>query len=596
MSMEQTKLCLKKLLDNKEVNVIALSGKWGTGKSFMWQAIRAKYKVAKAPNSDIKSSLQASLFGVTSIAELKLKLCLSATSLLDKNGALSDTIKSVPAASKKIASDVPLLKMGLNAIDAIALLTVPSMLKQKLIVLDDIERKHDKLTIDEILGFIDDFQQNYGCRFLLILNTDELTDKTEWETFREKVIDEELRLETTPAEAFNIAIGLTPSQLATLIQPSVEKCELANIRIIRKIIRATNNILGSHMDLPTEILTDIIPTIVLLSAVHFKGIVDGPTMDFVLGCGAVFKPRKESGGLTALDGNYRGVGPIEEENSNTRWAMFVNQFNIDGGSEFARLFSDYLKHGLFDQSAVNALMARYSTEHLYALAPLRVRKFYQSTTWNPSMPLDQMLREANTLLVHVPYCDYLSVTTLFECVTEFEGGEPIASEILKICTDSILSKASEPSADPNQFNYVNITGKPLNPAIEAALKQAQVMTTKALSLMDVIITLSETNSTNASEDAVLQSASVDDFERTILDNKDDLLKTFLIKNVHIYVSQHLYQKHVGSAPTNFLKACRKICAEHKHSRWPALIKNVFKLVNREADLVDTEQPVEAATI
>ena len=56
--------------------------------------------------------------------------------------------------------------------DEFALLAVPAMAREKFIVVDDIERKHEKLTIDEVLGFIDDFTRNYGCRILLILSTD----------------------------------------------------------------------------------------------------------------------------------------------------------------------------------------------------------------------------------------------------------------------------------------------------------------------------------------------------------------------------------------------------------------------------------------
>ena len=69
------------------------------------------------------------------------------------------------------------------------MLAVPGILKDKVIVLDDIERKHDKLSIDEVLGFIDEFTQQHGARFVVILNSDQLDNRKVWDTLREKVVE-----------------------------------------------------------------------------------------------------------------------------------------------------------------------------------------------------------------------------------------------------------------------------------------------------------------------------------------------------------------------------------------------------------------------
>jgi hypothetical protein len=208
----------------------------------MWKEIRDDVSSDPA----VKSALYVSLFGVTSIAELKIKLLQSATPLLSASGPAADGVKAVVSAAKNLAQG--LFRTG-SALDELALLAVPALVREKFIVVDDIERKHGKLTIDEVLGFIDDFTQNYGCEVLPILNTDQLTDKTIWEKFREKVIDVELLLDTTPKEAFSIAIGQTPSVFDKHIDPAVCVCGLTNIRIIRKVIRAVDKILSHHAPL-----------------------------------------------------------------------------------------------------------------------------------------------------------------------------------------------------------------------------------------------------------------------------------------------------------------------------------------------------------
>ena len=70
----------------------------------------------------------------------------------------------------------------------------PVVHRDKPIVIDDIERKHAKLGIDEVLGFIDDYSKQFRVKFVLVLNDDQFsTDGDQaklWATIREKVIDE----------------------------------------------------------------------------------------------------------------------------------------------------------------------------------------------------------------------------------------------------------------------------------------------------------------------------------------------------------------------------------------------------------------------
>jgi hypothetical protein len=123
----------------------------------------------------IQEALYVSLFGVATLAELKLKLAQSAMPMIKKKGPRADAVMGAISAIKAGAQGF--LKRG-SALDEFALLAVPAMVRDKFIVVDDIERKHEKLAIDEVLCFIDDFTQNYGCRILLILNTDQLADRT----------------------------------------------------------------------------------------------------------------------------------------------------------------------------------------------------------------------------------------------------------------------------------------------------------------------------------------------------------------------------------------------------------------------------------
>ena len=120
----------------------------------------------------------------------------------------------------------------------------PVVLRDKPIVIDDIERKHARLGIDEVLGFIDDYSKQFRVRFVLVLNDDHLSTGADqaklWATIREKVIDEEVKLSTSPKEAFSIAIKLTPSKYSRALGQATAICGLTNIRIVGKVVKTAN--------------------------------------------------------------------------------------------------------------------------------------------------------------------------------------------------------------------------------------------------------------------------------------------------------------------------------------------------------------------
>lgn len=571
MSMQRAKENLQDLLADREVRVMALSGKWGTGKSHMWDSLRKA-----STDSHIQGALYVSMFGVATIAELKLKIAHLAVPLIKKKSAQADAIKGAISAIKNGAQGF--FKLG-TALDEFALLAVPAMVRDKFIVVDDIERKHEKLTIDEVLGFIDDFTRNYGCRILLILNTDQLADRTVWEKFREKVIDEELRLDTTAAEAFDIAIQLSKSRFEAKIKPAVEACGISNIRIIRKIIRAANKILAAHLTLPDDVLDRVIPSTVLLSAIHYKGIEDGPTMAFVLD-----SPSNVDRQIARRERERRGEEASDEDKLHARWMLLLNRLGIAYTDEYEKLVSDYLNAGLVDRSAVDAVVDRYYREQQRAGAQARVREFFQSTIWDPELMAAQIVERAGALLADVPHVDCYSVSALHDYLVELQGGAAIAEQIVSLWVDQLRQMAAAPGADPKEFVLDNWTGRALHPSIVAAFADARVRVEQPRTLLDVCLYLAESDGWGPSEEAVMQAATVDDFMGTILSIRGQQLKVFLFKNLDIYANRGTYARHFGSTPQNFLEACKRIRVERAGTRWPSLIENLFRDAKLDTDL------------
>lgn len=79
MTLKSTKDHLVQLLADQDNKVIALSGKWGTGKSHLWQEVKSV-----SADEAVKGALYISLFGLSGMNQIKLKVVQSALPSAEK--------------------------------------------------------------------------------------------------------------------------------------------------------------------------------------------------------------------------------------------------------------------------------------------------------------------------------------------------------------------------------------------------------------------------------------------------------------------------------------------------------------------------------
>lgn len=572
--MREAKAHFMVILDDPENRVVALSGKWGTGKSHMWRDIQ------KASTDEaVKNALYVSLFGVSNMGQLKLKIVQSAIGA-GGGSEISEALKSTWRGATKVLRAV---HPGFAAMDEIAALAVPAVLRNRFIVIDDIERKHEKLSIDEVLGFIDEYTQNHGARIQLILNSDQLHDKQLWETLREKVIDQEVRLDTSPAEAFDIAITLAPSRFAAPIRSAVEICRITNIRIIRKVIRAVNRILDGHDELPEPVLSRVIPSTVLLSAIHYKGIEDGPDFAYVLSAGLhnhqTEKAKKDEKSDEAGD------------KLRAQWATLLGELRIYDCDEYEMLVADYLNSGLFDASAVASIVSRYANETRLIEVQSRVRELHTRAIWHPEVSDAELLKEAESLVPDAHLLDCYAVTALHDQVAEFEGGREVAAKLITNWVADFLKN------DYEEFEFDNFYRRPVHPEILAAFDSIQKRLAGRLSLADVCRSIRRRNSWGTAEEVAMRAATVEEYEELLRTLTGEDLRMFLLHNIELYSNRSAYEKHFGQAMEMFAEACRRIYADTANKKRRELIRGLFD----DAGLVPTLEsqnavpPAEAPT-
>ncbi len=552
MSLEATKNQLIQLLQDSDYKVIALSGKWGTGKSYMWRDIKKN-----SSDEGIKNALYVSLFGLNSMDSVKLRIIQSSIPGTEKNPALRERVRASLEPAKKILES---FDKRFSAIGDLALLAVPAILKGRLIVLDDLERKHDKLDIDQVLGFIDEFTQQHESRFIIILNSDQLKQKEIWSMLHEKVIDQEIRLNTSCKESLQIASDLSPSFYSKYILHPVEICGITNIRIIRKIIKTVNRILGGHDNLTDAVMSRVIPSIVLFSAIHYKGIDDGPPIDFALEHGSIggwiFKAKKED--LETDDGKRK-----------LRWQTMITDLGIHSCDEFELILVEFLQSGMFDPSAVSAIIERYAREQDVMTTRQDCGNFFESRYWDYRKSEEEFEAEAKSISERAHLLDAYWITSFCNEASKLQGGKKISDEALENWLMNFRNKNHDEVNDENPFH------REIHPRIVAEFDAINEKAQSRTTAYDACIYAKKNSSWGPRQELAMKAASPQDFEEIIRTRSPIELKPFIRGMLDFCLHKETYERHFGFAMDNFIEACGAIVESDNPPRLAALVQDVF---------------------
>ncbi len=572
MSLNETKLHLLELLGDPDNKVIALSGKWGTGKTHLWGQVMKESK-----DETVNGALYVSLFGLSGIDQVKRKLIESVAPGAEAHPKIWETAKQAVNSGIKILEG---FHKGFAALsDLNLLLLAPVMLREKVIVIDDIERKHEKLGIDEILGFIDEYTQRHKARFVLVLNSDQLAKREVWDTLREKVIDQELKLLTTPEEAFNIAVDLFPSQYVEAIKRGCVSCGLTNIRVVGKVIKAVNRILGGRV-LEDALLARVVPSIVLFAAVHYKGIEDGPDFQFALSIGS-----PGDWGDFVKDKNKE---PTEDEKRRAKWRLLMNELGIHGCDEFEALVVEFLESGLFDASKLAPIIDRYVAEKQNVEAREKANQFLIKVFWDHRLNEAQLLELASELPAIADLLDPYVASELDIALANITGGAIIGQAIVEGWIAAFKAQKHEQVDDDNPFN------RPLHKSIAAAFAAVNAQAQARTTVLDACTHVMEQGGWGTMQEVAMKGATAADFESVIRNIDIEKLRRFMRRMIEMRLQRKTYDPHFGTATERFVEACRTISNDPASTRLAGLIKSLFAGTSLASEL--TPQQAQAAPV
>ena len=250
---------IQRFLQSRSPEVLCITGKWGVGKTFAWNAFLKKAQ--EADQVALDKYAYVSLFGRNSLEDLRTAIVESTVdSRKIGDGPSLDTfidslgkLKSLTGSVGRWAGLLPITSNHVGNINRALFM----MLKDQIICLDDMERAGQGLSVRNVLGLASLLKEEKNCKVVILLNRDALNGDAE-EDFRkqlEKVADTIAVYEPTPKEAAQLAIP-TNEGFPGLLRKNVCTLGIVNIRTIKKAQtlceRASQLLLGRDERLLTQ--------------------------------------------------------------------------------------------------------------------------------------------------------------------------------------------------------------------------------------------------------------------------------------------------------------------------------------------------------
>lgn len=259
MEEKETKQLFKnRLLDlikkDTSPKVIAIKGEWGSGKSTFWRNL-VKDKIG--------NQAYISLYGLNSIRDIENSILLQ----------ISDRKIFAEFVKKHLE---PLNELKISGISAKSILSIiePKNFANIVICLDDFERLSEKISVNELFGFISDLKENKKCKVVMILNEEKISqeNKENFDIQKEKVIDYELFFKTSISYIKNNIIKNTNPIYENFLFEFIEKFEVQNIRTINKIVNLLNDFISKLNDESVDsiIMKNIFIKIIEISFVYYQ--------------------------------------------------------------------------------------------------------------------------------------------------------------------------------------------------------------------------------------------------------------------------------------------------------------------------------------
>lgn len=424
MSVENVKAQIALFLETDTAEVLCIRGNWGTGKTYSWdetlKELAAQKKIARNKYAYV------SLFGVNNLDDLKQEI-IHETGDMDRVGQPFD-YNDVESYVKNAFPG--LLKLGSLAgkflgenYTSTGVAVMYKFVIDRLICIDDLERKGDDLRSADVLGLVSQLREDRNCKVAILLNDERLDDRDDFESFLEKVVDINLRFSPTALESAEIALKALDGteELKELVRERTIKLGIDNVRVIRKLysfVQQIEPLLSRYKD---GVFQSVAHTIVLMGWCHLQPEF-APRKDFLV-------RRKGSFGDYIADQNGEFT-PQEQQ-----WVKLIDEYGYSHTDEFDLALLKGIEDGYFTKDIIDKHAAELDQRVEADLAAEQLgetwRKFNDAFDGN----LDEHLQQfeecltANAKFYHLK--DTISVVNMFRALDRKDEGDKLLDTYLE---------------------------------------------------------------------------------------------------------------------------------------------------------------------
>lgn len=540
---------LKRLISSNSHDVIALTGSWGVGKTYLWNHVKKN-----SSDKFIESSICASLFGAKSIDEIKLRIL--------RNAYLSDSKEVKKAINVGLDfADGLIRRVTGYSINEGSLVWLPNLLKEKLVVLDDIERRVDGLEIQEIMGFLNEYSETYKVKFLILLNQEKLDDKQkkDWQTLHEKVIDVEVVLKPTPIEALAVAIGSEACEYCDEIKKSISALNVTNIRVLKKILYNVKFI-DQKFKKSGSNLSDAVSSIVLLTAIHFRAMENPPSFEYI-----------------SSFNSYLSQKNVNPDTNESYWNSIMEQLGISHTDELEKLFNDYLSTGELDDDAFDELIQSYKESLNSRDAEGKRIELFKRYYWDKEKSCDDLMEMGREFIDLAKLMPPSSITDVVEFLENL-GNQVLADEILTAWEDSLASRPAFQRLEERSFDPQL---RKLHPRVIKKIEELLNVQYPPLTLYEVVRNIIKNSGWGDRERAALSNSTKIQYLETIRNLKYSELEAFFL--IHFeWLKRGVPDLMFTKGLENFISACNDITGASTDQR----LKDIVTMAFRNRGLLD----------
>lgn len=503
---------IKRFLQSSAPEVLCISGKWGVGKTYSWQAF---FKEAETTEQvSLKRYAYVSLFGLTTLGELRNAIVentvMAGSSSVPNASSLKDIFRKGEEFVRKgrpaleVAASLFRIKDAGDALYRAAFLTV----QNQIICFDDLERAGKTLEMRDILGLASMLREQRQCKVVLLLNKERTDPKQSEELERqlEKVVDTFLVFEPTSAEATAIAIaGADP--VAEKLRNRLIALEVTNMRVMKKIERWARLVEKELQEFAPEVVAQAVMTVVLAGWCFLQPDL-APNLDFI----------RKFNSINVL------FPPEEEYADEKKWREILSGYGYGSTDELDALIIDGVSLGYFRADELRAAAETISERLKQAGRKDSFSQawelFHNSLAADDDEILDAMYAGARENLTEI------SLANMNSCVRFLRryGRSVQASELVTRYVDANRGK-------PNFFSSWNrfFHDDPVDKELLAAMEAEHALTVDARDPAEMLKQMARTNGYNPDEDVPrLSRLSVDELVKLFDDHAADNVKVMMV--------------------------------------------------------------------